>query len=392
MAENSEISSDTPFIPYGRQWIDDDDRAAVDAVLRSPFLTTGPEVEGFEQDLCDYTGARYCVAVSNATAGLHLAVAALELAPGSEGVTSPNTFVATANSMVYNGLTPRFSDIDPRTFNIDPAELEKRITPHTRLVIPVHFAGRTCDMDRIGAIARKRNLRVIEDAAHAIGSRYSDGGRVGNCAHSDMTVFSFHPVKTMTTGEGGAITTNDPELYEKLQMLRTHGITRDTARLRTNPGPWYYEMQSLGFNYRMTDIQAALGRTQLQKLDRFVSRRRELVTRYNEEFAYVSFLTMPLEEADRETAWHLYVLQLDWEAIGMDRATVMSRLREQGIGTQVLYIPVPDQPYYKEHFPNAGDGLINAGRYYDHALAIPLYPAMTDEDQARVISGVKELL
>ena len=379
------------FIPYGRQWIDEDDIAAVDRVLRSDYLTTGPEVDAFEADLASYTGARYCVAVSSATAALHIAVAALDLPAGSEGITSPNTFVASANCMVYNGLTPHFADIDPDTFNIDPVEIERAITTETRLLIPVHFAGRACDMERISGIARQAELHVIEDAAHAIGSRYPNGSRVGSCDYSDMTVFSFHPVKTMTTGEGGAITTNDEQLYRKLLMLRSHGITRDSALMTQNPGPWYYEMQSLGFNYRMTDIQAALGRSQLAKLDRFIARRVELVQRYHEKLSGVAWLTTPDASQDQHTCFHLYVVRIDWEMLAMDRTTVMNTLRDSGIGTQVLYIPVHTQPYYRDHLGYRPGDFPIAASYYNEALALPLFPAMTDADQQRVMSTIRSL-
>lgn len=383
--------SEQPFIPYGRQCIEDDDIAAVSRVLRSDFLTTGPEVTSFESDIAAYVGAKYCVAVSSATAGLHIAVSALNLQEGSEGITSPNTFVASGNCMVYNGLSPRFADIDPETFNIDPSAVEEVLTEKTKLLIPVHFAGRACPMERITAIAKSHGLRVIEDAAHAIGSRYADGVRVGSCSHSDMTVFSFHPVKTLTTGEGGAITTNDAELYRRLVMLRSHGITKDAAFMSTYQGPWFYEMQQLGFNYRMTDIQAALGRSQLGKLDRFMLRRQELVRRYHAELSDVSWITTPDDSQDSETCFHLYVIRAEWDAIGLNRATVMERLREVGVGTQVLYIPVHTHPYYRQSFGYAWGDFPASEHYYEHSLALPLYPAMTDEDQLRVIHALKEL-
>jgi UDP-4-amino-4,6-dideoxy-N-acetyl-beta-L-altrosamine transaminase len=385
--------SELPFLPYGRQSIDQDDIDAVTRVLQSDFLTTGPEIAAFEQELCEYTGAKYAVAVANGTAALHLAVLALELPTGSIGITSPNTFVATSNALIYAGHTPHFVDIDPKSYVMDPdilAEVMKDV--ETMVVLPVHFAGHTAGVEDVSRIARSHEAFVIEDAAHSIGGRYLDGTRVGSCSHSDMTTFSFHPVKTMTTGEGGAITTNDPELYRRLMTLRTHGITRDPAQLTQQPGPWYYEMQMLGFNYRMTDFQAALGRSQFKKLDGFVKRRRELVARYNEAFADIPWITIPWEEPDRETAWHLYVLQLDWDVIGMDRPTVMARLREQGIGTQVLYIPVPDQPYYKEQYRYPDSAFSNAKSYYENALAIPLYPAMKDGDQERVVEAIRGLL
>ncbi len=384
--------SDTPFLPYGRQSIDEDDIQAVTRVLRSDYLTTGPEIAAFEDELCAYTGAKYAVAVSNGTAALHLAVLALELPEGSTGITSPNTFVATSNALLYAGHTPMFADIDPMTYVMDPAALADSLErQRVQVVLPVHFAGHTAGVEEVSRIARQHGAYVIEDAAHSLGGRYLDGSRVGSCTHSDMTTFSFHPVKTMTTGEGGAITTNDRELYRRLVTLRTHGITRDPDQLTQNPGPWYYEMQMLGFNYRMTDVQAALGRTQLQKLDRFVARRRDLVACYNTALADIPWLTTPWEESGRDTAWHLYVLQLDWNAVGMDRPAVMAKLREQGVGTQVLYIPVPDQPYYQENYPDSGKGVANARHYYEHALALPLYSGLSETDQQRVISAIQSL-
>lgn len=384
------------FLPYGRQSIDDDDIEAVVRVLRSDYLTTGPEISAFERDLREYTGARYAVAVSSATAALHLAVCALELPTGSIGVTTPNTFVATSNSLLYSGLVPRFVDIDSRSYLLDSGKLDSAIDvfredADVSVILPVHFAGNTEGIERVSEIARRYGIPVVEDAAHAIGGRYSDGSRVGSCRYSDMTVFSFHPVKTMTTGEGGAVVTNDDVLYNRLIDLRTHGITRDPAKLSSNPGPWYYEMQMLGYNYRMTDIQAALGRSQLKKLDRFVRRRREIIARYNDAFSDLSWLTTPSGDSNRETGWHLYVLQFDWNAIGLDRVTVMSRLRDRGVGSQVLYIPVPLQPYYRERFGYTDGDFPVAERYYRQSLAIPLYPAMTDDDQRRVIDAVRGL-
>ena len=282
------------MIGYGHQYIDDSDIEAVVKVLKSDYLTQGPSVTQFEKTICEITGAKYCVSVSNATAGLHIAVATLGLKEGDEGITTPNTFLASSNCMVYNNVKPVFADINPVSYNIDPAEIEKHITDKTKLLVPVHFAGLPCEMEKINSIAKKHNLHVIEDAAHAIGSQYADGSYVGNCKYSDMTVFSFHPVKTITTGEGGAVTTNDEKLYQKLLMLRSHGTTKDENLLTKNSGPWYYEMQSLGFNYRMTDMQAALGCSQLAKLDWFKKRRREIVAAYNNAFAGMKYLKTPL--------------------------------------------------------------------------------------------------
>jgi UDP-4-amino-4,6-dideoxy-N-acetyl-beta-L-altrosamine transaminase len=379
------------FLPYGRQWIEDDDVSAVAETLRSDFLTQGAAVARFENALRDYCQARYCVAVANGTAALHIAVAALQIEPDAEGVTSPNTFAASANCMVYNNLRPTFADIDTRTYNVDPREIESRMTDRTKLVVAVHFAGQPADMVSIGSIARKHGLAVIEDAAHALGSTYEDGARVGSCPHSDMTVFSFHPVKTITTGEGGAITTNSEELYKRLRLLRSHGITRDACELEENPGPWYYEMQALGFNYRLTDLQAALGFSQLSKLPRFRARRREIVSRYNEAFRNVDFLCTPFEREGLDSTFHLYVLAVDFSRIGKTRKEVMETLKSKGIGTQVHYIPVHLHPYYRKRFGFQHGDFPKAESYYQTALSIPLYPKLTDGEVNYVIEAVKGL-
>lgn len=380
------------MIGYGHQFIDDADINAVLDVLKSDYLTQGPAVTRFEQEICRITGAKYCVAVSNATAGLHIAVAALELEEGTEGITTPNTFLASSNSMVYNGLRPVFADIDPVSYNINPKKIEEKISDKTGLVIPVHFAGLSCEMEKIGALARKHNLRIIEDAAHAIGSQYADGSFVGNCKYSDMTVFSFHPVKTVTTGEGGAVTTNDEVLYRRLQALRSHGVTKDENILTRNPGPWYYEMHTLGFNYRMTDMQAALGYSQLLKLPFFKKRRREIIAAYNSAFSGMEYLRTPTEPADVCSCFHLYVVQIDFGLLGKSRAKVMQELRERGIGTQVHYIPVHTQPFYMKKFGYQEGDYPVAEKYYDQALSLPLYPGMSDDDINNVINAVKEVI
>lgn len=435
------------FIPYGKQLIEQDDIDAVVEVLKSDYLTTGPAVKAFEQALCERTGAEYCVAVANGTAALHLAVAALEIEPGREGITSPITFLASANSMAYCGLTPRFCDIDPDTYCMSPDALEQAITERTALVTPVHFAGYPANMTLIADIAERHDLRVIEDAAHAIGSQYPDGSPVGNCKYSDMTIFSFHPVKTITTGEGGAITTNDPVLYERLMLLRNHGITKDpnkfgapltsdlgpppsdlgtpTSDLRPQTSetpPWLYAMTDLGFNYRITDLQCALGLSQLKKLNSFITRRQEIVDKYNTAFADIPFVKCPVfsrlssckvaelsgkpphrpstpstqqpinQQPTIQTAWHLYVLQIDFEQLGKSRTEVMAELREQGIGTQVHYIPVYKQPYYRTHFSDSCAPCANAEQYYIQCLSLPLYPAMADGDVDKVIESVKQII
>lgn len=376
------------FLPYGRQCIDDDDVAAVLRVLRRPFLTQGPAVEQFEHALCAYTGAKYCVAVSNGTAALHLAVAALKIQPPASGVTSPVTFLASSNALLYAGLRPLFADVDPLSVNMSPGSLKKMIRKDTRIIIPVHFAGRPAAMEEIADIAAENKCFVIEDAAHAIGSRYPDGKRVGNCALSHMTVFSFHPVKTITTGEGGAIMTNDKTIYGRLLSLRSHGIVRDPALLKRSPGPWYHEMRELGFNYRLTDIQAALGLSQLRKIESFKARRLEIVARYNEAFGKMDRVR-PVADHDRRTAYHLYVVRIDFRKLGLSRREVMEKLARQGVGTQVHYIPVYRQPFYRQNFSYSLKDFPQAEKYYEECLSLPLFPSMTDRDVGRVIRAVR---
>lgn len=379
------------MIPYGRQWLDEEDERAVLETLRSDYLTQGPKIAEFERALCDYTGAKYCVVVASGTAALHLAVAALELPAGSEGITSANTFTASANSMAYCGVKPVFADIDPVSYNLDPVAVAARITPSTRLLTPVHFAGQPAEIEALARLAREHGLSVIEDAAHAIGSRYRDGSKVGSCQYSDATVFSFHPVKTLTTGEGGAVMTNDAELYRKMVLLRTHGITKDPALLTQNPGPWYYEMHALGFHYRMTDMQAALGISQLKKLDAFAGRRRQIVARYNELLAGLPWLARPVEADGVSSCFHLYVVQIDFPGIGKSRAEVMRELADNGVGSQVHYIPVHLQPWYRETYGYGPGDCPAAEAYYQRCLSLPLYPAMSDEDVATVAAVVRGL-
>ena len=377
------------FIPYGRHWIDDSDIKAVESVLRSSYLTQGPMVENFEDSIKKITGAKYCVAVSNATQGLHIAVSALEMTAGSEGITTPITFVASANCMVANNIVPIFADIDAKTYNVDPIEIEKKITPKTKLLVPVDFAGQAVDINMIKQIADRHNLYIIEDAAHAIGSRYADGKPVGCCHKSDMTVFSFHPVKTITTGEGGAITTNNEVLYKRLLKLRTIGITKDELELSKNPGPWYYEMQMLSGNNRMTDIQAALGCSQLSKLDSFKKRRKEIVKTYNEAFLGNPNIIPPYEANGLDSCFHLYVFQLDFDKIGKSRKQIMEELKHKGVGTQVHYIPVNSQPYYVSKYGKyRAEEYPATELYYNRCLSIPLYPMMSNNDIERVIQAV----
>lgn len=379
------------FISYGKQWIDEKDKAEVLKVLGSDFLTQGPKVLEFEKALCKYTGAKFCVAVSNGTAALHLAVAVLGIKEGAEGITTPITFVASANSLLYNNITPVFADIDEKTYNIDPKEILKKVSKKTKVIIPVHFAGQAADMEAISLLAKAKGIYVIEDAAHAIGSTYEDGSKVGNCKFSDLSTFSFHPVKTVTTGEGGAITTNNKKLYEKLLLLRSHGITKDPSKLKQNPGPWYYEMQELGFNYRMTDVQAALGISQMEKLDTFKKKRREIVSLYNRAFKNQNNFTFPYEMPKLESCFHLYVLKVNFKAIQKNKTQVMGELKAKNIGTQVHYIPVHLQPYYRKKFGYKTGDYPKAEKYYEECLSLPLYPKMKKEEALYVIDCLKRI-
>jgi len=382
------------WLPYGWHWLDDDDIAAVTKILRHGHLTQGETIAEFEQAVAAFCGAKYAIAVANGTAALHCAAFAAGVGPGDEAITSPITFAATANCIAYQGGRPVFADIDPSTRNIALDEIERRITKNTRAILPVHFAGRCCDMPAIAAIAQEHDLVVIEDAAHAIGSEYSDHGkirRVGECIHSAMVVLSFHPVKHITTGEGGIILTNDDALYERLLLCRSHGITKDKKRLQKNEGPWYYEMQALGYNYRLTDFQCALGLSQLKKLPGFIERRAEIVRRYNAAFGEIESLITPHLPASR-TAWHLYVLEFDLARLDCDRRRIFEELRERKLGVQVHYIPVHLQPYYRETFGARAGDYPNAERYYERAISLPLYPRMSDGDVERVMATVIEVV
>lgn len=394
------------IIPYGRQSIDEEDIAAVVDVLKSEAITQGPKAHEFQSALCAATDAAFAVAVNSGTSALHMACLAAGISPGDEVITSSNTFVASANCVVYCKGTPVFADIDPRTYNTSPQEIERKISERTKAVIPVHFAGQSCDMQAIQEIVKAagkkygHKIYIIEDACHALGSRYK-GTKVGSCAHSDMAVLSFHPVKHITTGEGGAALTNSPELRKKLGHFRSHGITsapdeffyEEESLEETNGGalrkPWYYEQICLGHNYRITEIQCALGISQLKKLERFRKRRREIVGQYNNAFKTVKNLKTPHEEDFCDSNFHLYVLQFDFEKIGTTRTQVMRELKKNGIQTQVHYIPVYTQPFYRKTFGTQWGDCPAAEQYYKKCLSIPLYPAMTDEDIEKIILNIK---
>ena len=384
--------SDLPPIPYGRQWIDDEDIAAVAATLRSGAITQGPQIDRFEREMASFCSARHGVAVANATAALHIGALALGLGPGDRLWTSPNTFVASANCGLYCGAMVDFVDIDPRTFNMSVpalrAKLEKARRDGTlpKVLVPVHFSGQSCEMEEIHALAREHGVRIMEDASHAVGGEYL-GRKIGCGAHADLTVFSFHPVKIMTTGEGGMLLTNDDELHEKLIRLRTHGITRDPRLLTRAPdGPWRYEQIDLGFNYRITDIQASLGSSQLRKLPMFLSRRRELAARYDELLSSLP-LTLPWQHPDALSAWHLYVIRVAPER----RLAVYEGLKASGIHSQIHYIPVHTQPWYRDLGFKVGD-FPAAESYYSSALSLPMYYGLTDADQDRIVAALSREL
>lgn len=395
--------NDAP-LPYGRQWIDDDDIAAVVDCLRGDWLTQGPAVERFEQALCGYTGAPYAVAVASGTAALHLACMAAGVQPGDTGVTSAITFVASANGIAYCGGRPEFADVDPRTGLIDLDSLRDAVRRHRpRVIVPVDMAGQVAALPEIQRIAREVGAHVIEDAAHSLGAVYRHEDmmiRAGGCAHSDFAILSFHPVKNITTAEGGAILTRDPAAATRLRELRTHGIHRDPARLtRPTEGPWYYEQSELGYHYRLSDLQCALGLSQMQKLERFVMRRNDLAARYDRLLAPYADRVQPLAKAPGtyRHAYHLYVVQLQrrpnesLEDLAHRRKQVFIAMRECKIYCQIHYIPVPMQPYYRDRRCATDCGSCGAKQYYAGCLSLPLFPRMNDEDVDRVVAALAEL-
>ncbi|MDZ4288549.1 MAG: UDP-4-amino-4,6-dideoxy-N-acetyl-beta-L-altrosamine transaminase [Prosthecobacter sp.] len=385
------------MIPYGRQFIDEADIEAVVAVLKSDFITQGPAIGRFEERMAHFCGAKHAVAVANATAALHIGALALELGPGDRLWTSPNTFVASANCGLYCGARVDFVDINPRTYNMSAAALEEKLKAAAetgtlpKVLVPVHFSGQPCEMDAIAALARQYGVRIMEDASHAIGAEYK-GEKIGGRVHADLTIFSFHPVKILTTGEGGMLLTNDSDLYEKLIRLRSHGITRDPRFMRggSPDEPWYYEQVDLGFNDRMTDIQAALGASQMEKLPAFLVRRRELAARYDRLLADLP-LILPWQHPDTLSAWHLYVVRPNPALTSVTRAALYKGLRERQIFPQVHYIPVHTQPWYRDLGFATGDFPV-AENYYAGALSLPMYYSLSDSDQDQVVRAAKEIL
>lgn len=376
------------FLPYGHQCIDNEDIKSVVEVLKSDWITQGPKIKEFEEAIAKFTGAKYAAALSSGTAALHAACFAAGITPGDEVITTPITFAASSNCILYSGGRPLFADIKEDTYNIDAGEIERKITSKTKAIIPVDFAGQPADVDEIYEIAKEHNLIVIEDASHALGAEYK-GKKVGSL--SDLSIFSFHPVKHMTTGEGGMLVTNNKGFYERLLMFRTHGITKNKAKLIKNEGPWYYEMQELGYNYRITDFQCALGLSQFKKLDKFIKRRREIVKRYNEAFKNIEEIVIPYEKPEVKSAWHIYVIRLKLDKLSSTRKEIFEALRAENIGVHVHYIPVYYHPYYQEL--GYQKGLCpKAERYYEEAITLPLFPKMSDNEVEDVINAVRKVI
>lgn len=376
-------------IGYGHQYIDDADIQAVVDVLKSDFLTCGPKITEAEAKLCRITGAKHAVLIANGTAALHAMCFAAGIGPGDEVITSPITFAASANCALYCGAKPVFADINPETYNIDPDSIEKNVTSKTKAVIAVDFTGQAVDVARIREICDKHKILFIEDAAHSLGTKFN-GKPVGSLA--DMTEFSFHPVKTCTAGEGGAITTNDDALYKRLVLFRTHGITRVQELMdKPSEGGWYYQQVDLGYNYRMTDMQAALLSSQLDKLPLFAARRKQLVKQYDSAFADVPEITVQKEIAESDTVRHLYIIQLNLEKLNCTRKEVFEALQAEGVGVNVHYIPVYSFPYYQKLGYKMGI-CPNAEKLYERIISIPLFYSMTDEDQEKVVAAVKKVV
>lgn len=377
------------FLPYGQQWIDDKDIKAVIEVLKTDWITQGPKIKEFEEIVSKYCNARYAVALSSGTAALHAAAYAADIKNGDEVITTPMTFAASANCILYQDGIVKFADIKKDTYNIDPREIQKQISDKTKVIIPVDYTGQPCDIDEINEIAKDNNFVVIEDASHAIGSEYR-GKKVGGL--SDISILSFHAVKHITTGEGGMVLTNNQEFYEKLLLFRTHGITKNPKKMYKNQGGWYYEMQTLGYNYRITDFQCALGISQFKKLESFIKRRREIVDKYNKAFKDINEIIIPFEKPDVKSAYHLYMIQLKLEKLNADRKKIFDALRTENIGVHVHYIPVHLQPYYMKNFGFKRGDFPIVEDYYKRNLTLPLFPKMSNNDVEDVINSVKKVL
>jgi UDP-4-amino-4,6-dideoxy-N-acetyl-beta-L-altrosamine transaminase len=385
------------MIPYGRHDISEADIEAVVGVLRSNFLTQGPVVPAFESAVADYCDAQYAVAVNSATSALHIACLALDVGPGDRVWTSPITFVASANCALYCGAQVDFVDIDPRSYNLNLERLAEKLAQAEKagclpkVVIPVHLCGQPCDMAGIHALGQKYGFNIIEDASHAIGGKYNEDEPIGNCCYSDITVFSFHPVKVVTTGEGGMALTNDMQLARRMQLLRSHGITRDTNEMTDVPdGPWYYQQIDLGFNYRMTDIQAALGLSQIQRVDEFVAKRHAIAKQYDELLVDLPVVT-PWRHPESYSGLHLYVIRLKLDEIGKSHEEVFAALRTANIGVNLHYIPVYKQPYYEQLGFKAGY-CVEAEQYYAEAISLPIYPALTQAQQNFVVTELRQVI
>lgn len=378
------------FIPYGRQTLTAQDVQSVVRCLKSNYLTQGPAVPFFEKQLAKKVSAKHAVAVANGTAALHVLALALNLKPGSEVVTTPMSFLATSNCLLYAGLKPIFADTDPVTGNLTADQAEKKITRNTSAIFLTHLAGRPCDMQSFAKLAKKYHLVLIEDAAHALGAKY-ENRPIGDCRYSKAAIFSFHPVKHITTGEGGAVVTNDAELAGRMTALRTHGVTRDPRRLVSNPGRWHYEMHDLGFNYRLTDIQAVLGSSQLRKLSRFVTARRVIAKRYDKLLKNVSGIAVVPESAKEKHAYHLYPIRLLAKQLKFHKKEIFDDLASAGIGVQVHYIPIPSQPYYC-NLGYSMKGLPGAQKYFEGTVSLPVYPLLKSSEQEYVIKVFKQVV